>query len=660
MSDWRGGIPIDLAARTLPGAVLALAAALYAPSAAAQTAIAFSPDITVVLDGHTIDDQDAAEDDLSGNVTALDTGMLPANADLQAYHRTGDPDIGDLMVLDIATDLPGGPHVTPRKVFAFNNGAFSEVLDLAICGVPPGVRIDAMTATSEGAMWFSFDVPVRLGGRLYDDEDVVALSAGCAWQNVFDGSAAGIAANLDVDAIHFLEDSNLLLLSFDAAGSVGGVRFDDEDVVGYSLSTGQWGVVYDGSAEHPAGGWIAGDLDALDVRPTVPGEPIPGPEPPDARLLVNPQHLSFELSQDDDPASQSFTVQAIEGTIRYTILPGASWLSSNPTRGVSSGEEDTILAIVNPKGLAPGTYRRPLFINSGGGTIQLIVTLVVTPGAAPPGPGVEQNAAVNAASMIPSGLPGHAMSPQSAVAVFGVRFTEGEFLAQTFPLPLELGGVSITFNGIPAGLFYASPGQLIVQLPGAVLDSAAAESKPGRVAVQGEAAMIVTNAAGSSEPRTIQLDSYSPAIYTMTQTGSGQGAVLFSNTSDLAAPVGFLGNSRPAAEGDLLTIYANGMGPVQPPIADRLNSCGSSGRCAPDYSNVLLRTTTTRPVVTIGGVRVPDEDILFSGLSGVFVALNEMVFRLPTGVPAGNAVPIVIEIGGVASRGDVTIAVGNE
>jgi uncharacterized protein (TIGR03437 family) len=508
-----------------------------------------------------------------------------------------------------------------------------------------------------GTMWFSFDVPVKLGGRLYDDDDVVALGEGCSWQSVFDGSAAGVPAGLDVDGIHFLQDSSTLLISFDAAGAIGGLRFDDEDVLGYGLTSAEWRMVYDGSTEHPAGGWIAGDLNALAIRVAGVIEPPP-PPPPGARLVVNPQSLTFRLSRDDDPASQSFTVQGVGGTIKYSILPGASWLSASPSGGVSSGEQDTILAIVNPKGLAPGTYKRPLFISGGGGTIQLAVTLVVTAGAQPAGPAVGDNAAVNAASMIPFGLPGHAMSPQSAVAVFGVRFTQGEFIAQTIPLPLELGGVSIAFNGIPAGLFYASPGQLIVQLPGSLLDVAAA-NKPVEAAVRGEATMVVANALGASEPRTIQLDTYSPAIYAMTQTGAGQGAVVFSNTIDLAAPLGFLGNSRPAREGDLLSIYANGMGPVEPPIADRFNSCGFSGRCAPDFSNVVLRTTTTPPVITIGGVQVPHEDVLYSGLSGVFVALNEVVIRVPAGVPSGNSVPILIRMEGRSSRGDVTIAVGN-
>ncbi len=64
-----------------------------------------------------------------------------------------------------------------------------------------------------------------------------------------------------------------------------------------------------------------------------------------------------------------------------------------------------------------------------------------------------------------------------------------------------------------------------------------------------------------------------------------------------------------------------------------------------------------QPVVTIGGVVVPEEDVLFSGLSVEFVGLNVISIRVPGGVAPGNAVPIVIRMDELESRRDVTIAV---
>ena len=39
------------------------------------------------------------------------------------------------------------------------------------------------------------------------------------------------------------------------------------------------------------------------------------------------------------------------------------------------------------------------------------------------------------------------------------------------------------------------------------------------------------------------------------------------------------------------------------------------------------------------------------------VGVNELVFKVPPGVPTGDAIPITVEIGGVVSRDDVTMAV---
>lgn len=102
--------------------------------------------------------------------------------------------------------------------------------------------------------------------------------------------------------------------------------------------------------------------------------------------------------------------------------------------------------------------------------------------------------------------------------------------------------------------------------------------------------------------------------------------------------------SRPARPGDVLTIYANGLGPVTPPVEDGRNTLDQ------------LRNTTTRPTVPAGSAAVPDADILFSGLAPQFVALYQINFRMHPGVAAGDAAPIRIRIGGAESSSQVTIA----
>jgi uncharacterized protein (TIGR03437 family) len=252
-----------------------------------------------------------------------------------------------------------------------------------------------------------------------------------------------------------------------------------------------------------------------------------------------------------------------------------------------------------------------------------------------PAPVMHQNGVVNAASFTPFGVMGHAVAPGSIVSIFGDHLATHHSAADTLPLPFSLRGVSVTFNGIPAGLFFVSPGQINAQLPWGLTG--------------GSAEIRVTDLAGMSQSRTIQLNTVSPAIFTMNRQGSGQGAVLFANTLNLAASMGAFGppfeNSRPAAAGDVLTIFANGLGAVIPPVGNGQNSMDQ------------LRITAARPTVIVGNVTVPDDDVLFSGLAPQYVSLYQINFRMPAGVQPGNAVPIRIRMSGAESPGTVTIAV---
>ena len=99
---------------------------------------------------------------------------------------------------------------------------------------------------------------------------------------------------------------------------------------------------------------------------TISSCPEPPPPPPPPRLVVSPNTLSFDLQEGSEPASQPFTVHAINGKVRYSIRPASSWLSASPAQGVSDGETDTILAIVNPQGLAPGTYSKQFLFRENG------------------------------------------------------------------------------------------------------------------------------------------------------------------------------------------------------------------------------------------------------------------------------------------------------
>ncbi len=263
---------------------------------------------------------------------------------------------------------------------------------------------------------------------------------------------------------------------------------------------------------------------------------------------------------------------------------------------------------------------------------------VATPVASgTPPPSLAANGIVNGAS-----FDGEApAAPGAIVSIFGTNFISQLAVPGGDPLPTSLDGVSVTFNGTKAALFFVAPGQINAQVPFEVTGSSAT--------------VQVTTPAGTSNTETINLAPASPAIFTANQNGVGQAVVVFANTTTIVGPIKTGTDWRPAKTGDTITIYLNGLGAVTPPINDGWNSCDQS-ICAPDFSNLTLRNTAVRPVVTIGGVTVPDNLILFSGLTPAFAGLYQINVTIPDGITVSNQVPVVIQMGSTSSPANVSIA----
>jgi minor extracellular serine protease Vpr len=137
---------------------------------------------------------------------------------------------------------------------------------------------------------------------------------------------------------------------------------------------------------------------------------------------------------------------------------------------------------------------------------------------------------------------------------------------------------------------------------------------------------------------------FSPGVFTINSAGTGQGCIAIANSGGvLAAPVGLTSTSRPVSHGQYVEIYATGLGILNFPPGSKLEPASSSP----------LITTVTQPVVTIGGVSAP---VSFSGLAPGFIGLYQVNVQVPQSAPVGNAVSMVLTIGGVTANA-VTMAV---
>jgi uncharacterized protein (TIGR03437 family) len=228
---------------------------------------------------------------------------------------------------------------------------------------------------------------------------------------------------------------------------------------------------------------------------------------------------------------------------------------------------------------------------------------------------------------------GQPVAPGSIASLFGSELAASLAQADSVPLSTNLANVSVTMNGIPAPLFFISPGQINVQVPWNVLPDGVDS---------GLATVVVTRGQVTSNVQSVQIVPVAPAIFTTVSDGVGN-AIAVNPDGTIAAPADSIPGliTRPAHAGDPIVILVTGLGAVTPVVANGANSVDQ------------LRKTVNTPTVLIGG---QPAQLLFSGLSPSFAAVNQINAVIPTGV-GGPAVPLQLQIGEVTTSDQVTIAI---
>ena len=226
-------------------------AVLLPVSSQAQDTVSLSPDTTVALSGSTFEDQEVVGDNQMGSVSLVRLGVLPEASDVNAYHLL--PNGDQLYSLDTTAELGGGLTAGPADVIRYDGVTDTLEFDASAEGIPDGVIVDAVSVHSSGDLMLSFDTTVDLGGGVTaQDEDLVRFDGGSTYTVFFDGSAETVPAGLDLDGADYRASDGHLFLSFDGSGSLGGVDFDDEDILEFDSGGPTWTLHYDGSALHAA------------------------------------------------------------------------------------------------------------------------------------------------------------------------------------------------------------------------------------------------------------------------------------------------------------------------------------------------------------------------------------------------------------------------
>jgi uncharacterized protein (TIGR03437 family) len=255
-------------------------------------------------------------------------------------------------------------------------------------------------------------------------------------------------------------------------------------------------------------------------------------------------------------------------------------------------------------------------------------------------PVIRNGGIVNGASF----EPGQPIAAGSLITIFGDALSTQTAQADTIPLSATLAGVSVNFinasgSSLAAPMLFVYPGdaasnaptQLNVQVPWDILP-------PG---ASGTVNVVVTRNGQTSQSVPVSIGQFSPGIF----ASNGRAIAVNNTDGTLAWPAGLIQGltTHPAKPGDALIVYATGLGPLlEGPPANGQNSLD------------LLRHTATTPIALIGGISA---QVLFSGLTPQFVGVNQVNVVVPPNAPAGDAVPIQLQLGGITSTDKTTIAI---
>jgi uncharacterized protein (TIGR03437 family) len=218
-----------------------------------------------------------------------------------------------------------------------------------------------------------------------------------------------------------------------------------------------------------------------------------------------------------------------------------------------------------------------------------------------------------------------AIAPGEVIVIYGTNIGPATAVGYQFTsggqLSTSIGGTSVYVNGAPAPMLYASLYQVSAIVPFGLTGSAAY--------------VFVQNQGQTTAPVIVNVAPTAPAVFTADASGTGQAAAFNSDNSVNSA-------AKPAKAGSIVTLFVTGAGATNPPSTD----------------GVLAAVPLPQPVapvtVAIGGKQAT---LNYAGGSpGTVNGVIQVNATVPGGLPAGAA-SVIVQVGNVASQGNVTISV---
>jgi uncharacterized protein (TIGR03437 family) len=216
------------------------------------------------------------------------------------------------------------------------------------------------------------------------------------------------------------------------------------------------------------------------------------------------------------------------------------------------------------------------------------------------------------------------VAPGDHVTILGLNLgpVQGIRADASRTLPASLGGTTVTFDGVPAPLFYVSDRLVALQAPFTLT--------PGSTT-----RVQVVSGSGSSSAASLSVVPSKPGIFTTEAGGRGQAKAVNQDGN-------LNGERTPAAPGSVISVMATGLGQVDPPI-----TAGT-----PPPADRLSRTVL--PVsASIGG---RPATVAFAGAAPGYTGVYQVNITVPANLPTGTARLVLIS-DGTPSQAGVTVQI---
>jgi minor extracellular serine protease Vpr len=299
----------------------------------------------------------------------------------------------------------------------------------------------------------------------------------------------------------------------------------------------------------------------------------------------------------------AFGVPVSGADVQFSSRNGTLQKAESKTNAYGIATAEAIL------GSQPGSYSYS--VTAAGMTLGVSATAI-------PQPIISDGGVLNAASF----EKGKPVAPGSYVSIFGTSLSTVTRGATTAILPLVISGVTVSFDvpsakiSVPGHLVYVSPNQVNLQVPWEL---------QGQTSAQVKVTFGDGFGFGFGNVVTVPLSDYTPAFF---EIGGG-------NVAARDVKGGVIGTGNPAQRGQVVQLYANGLGPV--------SNQPASGDPAPSSPLANCRST---PTVTIG---TQPASVGFCGLAPTFPGLYQLNVTVPSTLSPGTY-PITVAIGGQTSK----------